>query len=286
MASRCEVRIYAPEFVAAQSWADAAIAEVWRIEAKYSRYRDDSVVSTINRAAGLHPVQVDAETSALLDFGANLHAQSEGRFDLTSGVLRRAWNFKSGKLPSTSEIEALLLLIGWSEVQRSDGRILLPRRGMEIDFGGIGKEYAADRAASAMLALGAQHGMVNLGGDVRVLGPAPDGTAWRIGIQDPRGEPGRTIAHLDVANGALTTSGDYERYFEVDGRRYCHLLDPTTGWPVDHWRSVSVVAPLAAAAGACATLAMLMPVAPALEFLRGQAMRFFAIDAAGGQHAA
>jgi thiamine biosynthesis lipoprotein len=286
MASRCEVRLYAPDFVTAQSWADAAMAEVWRIEAKYSRFRDDSVVCSINRAAGLQTVEVDAETSALLDFGERLHVQSEGRFDLTSGVLRRAWNFKSGKLPLHSDVDALLPLIGWSGVQRQDKHVFLPRQGMEIDFGGIGKEYAADRAASAMLALGARHGMVNLGGDVHVLGAAPDGTAWRIGIQDPRGEPGRTIAHLDVAAGAVATSGDYERYFEAGGRRYCHILDPTTGWPVDHWQSISVVAPLAAAAGACATLAMLMPVAPALEFLRREAVRFFAVDASGRHYAA
>jgi thiamine biosynthesis lipoprotein len=136
-----------------------------------------------------------------------------------------------------------------------------------------------------MAELGAQHGLVNLGGDVRVLGPRPDETPWRIAIQDPRAEPGVTLAHLDVAAGALATSGDYERYFEIEGRRYCHLLDPRTGWPVEYWRSISVVAPLAVAAGGSATIAMLMPVADAIDFLQAQDLRYLAIDATGARHA-
>jgi len=286
MASRCEVRLYAPDAAMAQAWSDAAVAEVRRIEAKYSRYRGDSVTTAINRAAGGAAVAVDAETAGLLDFGADLHANSDGRFDLTSGVLRRAWDFKSQRLPAQADIDALLPLIGWSQVEWADGRVRLPHAGMEIDFGGIGKEYAADRAAAVLLERGAAHGLVNLGGDVRVLGPAPDGAPWRIAIQHPRGAPGATLARMDVATGALATSGDYERYIEVDGRRYCHLLDPRTGWPVAHWQSVSVVAPLAVAAGACATLAMLQPVEPALGFLRAEGVRFLAIDAHGAQHAA
>lgn len=285
MASRCEVSVHAPDFAAAQRWADAAAAEVWRIEAKYSRYRDDSVTTAINRAAGRAPVQVDAETASLLDFADALHAQSEGRFDMTSGVLRRAWDFKSARLPATETLSALLTLVDWSRIKRSNGQVFLPIAGMEIDFGGIGKEYAADRAAAVMMDLGARHGLVNLGGDVRVLGPRPDGTPWRIAIQDPRGEPGTTLAHLDVASGALATSGDYERYFELDGRRYCHLLDPRSGWPVDYWRSISVVAPLTVAAGASATIAMLMPVAEALAFMDSQGVRYLGFDAAGARHA-
>jgi thiamine biosynthesis lipoprotein len=286
MASRCEVRLYAPDAETAQASADAAIAEVRRVEAKYSRYRDDSVVTAINRAAGGDGVAVDDETAALLDFGAALHAQSDGRFDLTSGVLRRAWDFKARRLPAPSELDALRPLIGWSQVEWRDGRVRLPRAGMELDFGGIGKEYAADRAGALLAERGVQHGLVNLGGDVRVLGPAADGTPWRIAVQAPRGAPGETLARLDLASGALATSGDYERYFELDGRRYCHLLDARTGWPVAHWQSVSVVAPLTVAAGACATLAMLSPVDEALAFLHGQGVRFLAIDAAGRRHAA
>jgi thiamine biosynthesis lipoprotein len=286
MASRCEVRLYAPAEEVARGWADAAIDEVRRIETKYSRYRDDSITTAINRAAGGATVPVDDETAGLIDFGAALHAQSEGRFDLTSGILRRAWDFKARRVPAQQAIDAVLPLIGWSRVEWHDRRLRLPLAGMEIDFGGIGKEYAADRAGTILIERGARHGLVNLGGDVRVIGAAPDGSPWRIAIQHPRGRPGETLARLDVAQGALATSGDYERYFEVDGRRYCHVMNPRTGWPVDAWQSISVVAPLAAAAGACATIAMLNPVPEGLEFLGSQGVRYLAIDSGGRSHAA
>ncbi len=286
MASHCEVRLFAPDADTARAWSDAAIAEVRRIETKYSRYRDDSVTTAINRSAGLESIAVDAETAGLIDFGAALHEQSGGRFDLTSGVLRRVWDFKAQRLPTQQQIDGVLPLIGWSQVQWSDGRVRLPQGGMEIDFGGIGKEYAADRAGALLVDQGAGHGLINLGGDVRVIGPAPDGTPWRVAVQDPRGRPGATLARLDVASGALATSGDYERYFVVDGRRYCHVMDPRTGWPVGAWQSVSVVAPLAIAAGACATLTMLQSVDDGLAFLAAQGVRYLAIDAAGERYSA
>jgi thiamine biosynthesis lipoprotein len=284
MASRCEVRVFAPDEAAARRWADAAIEEVRRIEAKYSRYRDDSVTSAINRAAGGAAVEVDDETAALLEFARQLHAQSGGGFDLTSGVLRRAWDFKAARLPRSEEVEALLPLVGWHRVELDGPRVRLPLAGMEIDFGGIGKEYAADRAAARMEELGARHGLVNLGGDVRIIGPHPDGSPWTIGVQDPRGLAGAAIAALPVPAGAMATSGDYERYFERDGRRYCHLLDPRSGWPVAYWRSVSVVAPLCVLAGACATIAMLKPVDAAIAFLQGEGLRYLGIDASGQRH--
>lgn len=283
MASHCEVRVYAPDQATAQRWSDAAIAEVRRIETKYSRYRDDSVTTAVNRAAGDAAIGVDEETASLLDFAAELHAQSDGAFDLTSGVLRRAWDFKTGRVPSQAALDQLLPRVGWSKIEWRPPMLRL-RAEMEIDFGGIGKEYAADRAAAIVVGLGAQHGLVNLGGDVRVIGPHADGQAWRIAVQDPRGEPGATIAYLTVSHGAMATSGDYERYFVHAGRRYSHLLDPRTGWPVEHWRSVSVVAPLAIAAGACATVAMLKPVDDALKFLDAQGVRYLAIDVRGERH--
>ncbi|MGH6610371.1 MAG: FAD:protein FMN transferase, partial [Burkholderiaceae bacterium] len=146
-------------------------------------------------------------------------------------------------------------------------------------------EYAADRSAAAVADAGGQHGLINLGGDVRVIGPHADGSPWRIAVQDPRGQPGATIASMNVPHGAMATSGDYERYFEHDGRRYSHLLDPRSGWPTNHWCSVSVVAPVCTAAGACATVAMLKPVDEALEFLKEQGVRYLAIDSRGEQHA-
>jgi thiamine biosynthesis lipoprotein len=284
MASRCEVRVYARDEATARAWAEAAIAEVRRIERKFSRYRDDSVTAAINRSAGGAPVEVDDETAALLDFGARLYTASGGAFDLTSGVLRRAWDFRSGRVPAQHEIEALLAQIGWSKVEWERPRVRLPQPGMEIDFGGIGKEYAADRAAGALIEQGARHGFVNLGGDVRAFGAQPDGARWRIAIQHPRAGGGAAIGAIDIEREAVATSGDYERYFEKDGRRFCHILDPRSGWPAAHWQCVSVCAPLAVAAGACSTIAMLKPVDEALEFLHRQNVDFIAVDARGCVH--
>lgn len=236
--------------------AAAAEAEVRRIEAKYSRYRDDSVVAMINAAAGSgRAVEVDAETAALLDYAAAAHAQSDGAFDITSGVLRRAWDFKAGRVPEQAQIDALLPLVGWSRVRWSRPRIELTRPGMELDFGGFGKEYAADRAAAVLQAHGLRHGLVDLAGDLHALGPHPDGSAWQIGVRHPRGSG--AIATIAVDRGGLASSGDYERYVECDGRRYGHVLDPRSGWPVDGLAAVSVRAGQCLVAGTAATVAML-----------------------------
>lgn len=279
MASRCEVRVAAASEQAADVLAQAAIAEVARIERKYSRYRADSALSLINAAAGSAWCEVDSETDALLDYAATLFDSSEGRFDITSGVLRRAWNFREARLPSPAELAPLLRLAGWDRVERAPGRVRLPLAGMELDFGGFGKEYAADRAAAALAAQGVRHGYVNLGGDLHVIGPQPDGSPWLIGIQDPRDDT-QLAASIPVSAGALATSGDYERFIEVEGKRYCHILDPASGYPPGHWRSVSVLAPLCIAAGSFATLAMLRG-GDALAFLDDSALGYLAIDFEG-----
>jgi thiamine biosynthesis lipoprotein len=279
MASDCVVHLAACDAAQAAALAQPAIDEVRRIEAKYSRYRPDSIVSLINAGAGRDWVELDPETEALLAYADALYANSSGRFDITSGVLRRAWNFRAPRCPEPSELAPLLALIGWERVERAPGRIRLPQAGMEIDFGGFGKEYAADRAAAA---LGQQCAYVNLGGDLRVVGPQADGAAWRIGIQDPRRREA-LCATIPVMAGALATSGDYERFFELDGQRYCHILDPRSGMPVRHWRSVSVLAPLAIAAGSFATIAMLMQ-EEGLAMLDQCGLAYLAIDQAGNMH--
>ena len=284
MASACEVRVSAPDQPQARAWAQAAIDEVHRIESKYSRYRADSVVGRINAGAGAEPVDCDAETKSLFDYAQALFDASDGLFDITSGVLRRAWDFKQSRVPSQAELAPLLDLIDWRSVERHGSMLRLPRAGMEVDFGGFGKEYAADRAASVLLEAGAARGFVNLGGDLRVIGPQPDGSAWSIAIQDPRLASG-VAASIPIARGGLATSGDYERFFELDGHRYCHILNPRTGRPVSGWRSVSVLAPLAIAAGSCSTIAMLKE-DRALEFLEATGYEFMAIDGAGNLHRA
>lgn len=279
MASRCEIRLAAASGAEARALADPALEEVRRIEAKYSRYRADSIVSRINAAAGISAVDCDDETLALLDYADAVYRSSGGRFDITSGVLRKVWDFRMGTAPSPRSLERLLPLVGWPQVRREGGSVMLSHAGMELDFGGFGKEYAVDRAAEILTAQGVQHGYVNLGGDMRFLGPRPDGGEWSIGIQHPR-DTLATVASVPFSRGALATSGDYERYFEADGRRYCHILDPRNGMPVSYWRSVSVVSPMAIAAGSCSTTAMLLE-RDGLDFLEQSGLSFLAIDQEG-----
>jgi FAD:protein FMN transferase len=279
MACDCVVHLGARDAAHASALAQPAIEEVRRIEAKFSRYRSDTIVAAINAGAGRDWVEIDPETEALFAYADALYASSGGLFDITSGVLRRAWNFRQPHCPQAGELAPLLELIGWDKVERAPGRIRLPLAGMEIDFGGFGKEYAADRAAAL---LGRQAGYVNLGGDLRVVGPQANALAWRIGIQDPR-DANSLAATIPVLSGALATSGDYERFFDLDGRRYCHILDPRTGMPAEYWRSVSVLAPVAIAAGSYATIAMLLQEA-ALAFLDESGLAYLAIDRDGRIH--
>ncbi len=259
--------------------ANLVLEEVARIEYKYSRYRPESIISRVNAAAGGDFVACDEETSSLFNYADTLYENSDGLFDMTSGVLRHAWDFSKALLPEPAKLSGLLALVGWNRVERQGNAIRLPLAGMEIDFGGIGKEYAADRAAAVVADQGVTHGYVNLAGDIRLVGPKPDGTPWIIGIQDPRHKE-LMIASIPLHCGALATSGDYERFFEVDGNRYCHILHPGTGYPVTYWRSVTVVAPLAITAGSCTTIAMLKG-ADALAFLDETGMGYLAVDHCG-----
>ena len=280
MASACEVRLAGVSAARAQALASLAIAEVRRIEMKYSRYRTDSVVSKINAAAGSQAsIAIDAETAQLLAFATQLFELSDGLFDATSGVLRQAWDFKTRRKPSALQLKDVLPRIGWNHLQLNDQTARLALPGMELDFGGFGKEYAADRAATLLANEGAQHGLVNLGGDIRVIGPQADGSPWLMGIRHPR-QDDAVIASIPIRSGALATSGDYERFFVDEGRRFCHILNPKTGWPAQHWQSISVIAPVCVAAGAMSTTAMLKG-PDAIAFLEEQAVSYLAVDTDG-----
>lgn len=282
MAGPCALQVYASEAAPAEAALQAAEAEVRRIEAKYSRYRADSLLSAINASAGeAAGIEVDAETAGLLDYADAAFTQSEGLFDISSGVLRRAWDFRAARLPAQAELEALLPLVGWSRLRWQRPRLVLPLKGMELDFGGFGKEYAADRAAAVLLAAGLAHGLVDLAGDLRILGPHPDGSPWRVGIRHPRGGPEQAIAVVELRGGAIASSGDYERYFEQDGRRYSHILDPRSGWPVQGGAaSVSVVADRCLLAGTATTIALLKG-AQGADWLAELGLPWLAIGADG-----
>ncbi|MDO9317439.1 MAG: FAD:protein FMN transferase [Gammaproteobacteria bacterium] len=294
MASHCEVVLAGVSAEEARRLSALAEAEVLRIEHKYSRYRPASLLSVINRsweraspAMDSSPVAAitvpcDAETLDLLDKAELLYQHSGGLFDITSGVLRRAWNFQLKQVPEPQALQALLPLINWPAVVREGDTVALPVAGMELDFGGFGKEYAADRAAAVLLKGGVHSGYVNLAGDMHILGPKPNGEPWSIGIRHPR-HADRLLASIPVSSGALATSGDYERYFEKDGKRYCHILNPRTGYPASYWQSVSVLAPNTLIAGSFSTIAMLME-EKALDFLHTSGLSFLAVDQEGRIH--
>jgi len=255
MASPCELLIETEDPALAAAVGAIVAAEARRVEAKYSRYRADSVVGTLNARAG-EPVVLDAESASLIDFAARCHALSDGAFDITSGVLRAAWRFDgSNRLPTAAEVESLRARVGFERLVWDPPALTVPA-GMEIDLGGFGKEYAVDCAlALARRAFGGAM-LVNFGGDLAVSGPTRAGP-WVVGVERP-GVEGEARLILDLERGALATSGDTRRFIERDGVRYGHILDVRTGWPVQGApRSVTVAAGSCLEAGMLATLAML-----------------------------
>ncbi|HJV84648.1 MAG TPA: FAD:protein FMN transferase [Noviherbaspirillum sp.] len=283
MASPCNIQMDGRDEHAMRRAVTAAISEVRRIEEKYSRYRETSIISRINRAVGSEAVEVDSETASLLNFAEQLWTLSDGLFDITSGVLRRAWDFRKGRLPEADALKALMPLVGWLHVDRKGSTVRLSKPGMELDFGGFGKEYAVDCAAAVLKHHGIEHALINLGGDLYALGPrgfpGHEGKPWLVEIQHPRPDttrPEAPLAVLPLARGGLATSGDYERFFIHEGQRYCHILNPQTGWPVSHWQSVSILAANATTAGALSTIAMLKG-PEAITWLQTQNVRYLAV---------
>jgi len=284
MGGPCSIQLYAESESEAALHAKGAIDEVYRLEAKYSRYRDDSVISKINKTAlNGGALQVDEETAGILNYANTVWHESNGLFDVTSGVLRKVWDFKSGRLPSQESINEILPLVGWDKLNWSNGLLAFPLAGIELDFGGIVKEYAADRAADMCLQRGVRHGLVELGGDICVIGPHPNGSPWMVGIRDPRA-PDKAIASVPLLKkGGLASSGDYERYMTVKGVRYCHLLNPYTGWPVKSLSGVTVIADQCLISGTATTIAMLKG-DQGLEWLESLGLPYLAIDQNGVQH--
>ncbi len=260
MGTECNLYLYADDESHAEKAALAATAEVTRIEQCYSRYNPDSILSGINRTARQGGSAVlDEETSLLTDYAFACHQKSGGLFDITSGVLRKAWDFSSDTLdtlPDQSAIDSLLSKVGMEKIIWNSPNITFTVPGMELDFGGIGKEYASDRAAEVCAAHGITNGLVDLGGDIKIIGPHPGPIPWVISITDPL-HPNGHLGNVELLEGALASSGDYERCIVIDGKRYSHIISPFTGWPVRGLTAVSVIASRCLAAGSICTIAML-----------------------------
>lgn len=279
MASPCELLVEPATNVTdtqLSALAAAAFKEVQRIEKKFSRYRDDNLCFAINNAQG-QKVAIDEECFRLLEFANECYLASDGLFDLTSGVLRKAWAFDGGKqIPSQRQIDSLLTRIGWQKVEYNETYIQMPK-GMEIDFGGIGKEYAVSRVAQicSELAEGLSV-VVNFGGDIQITRARATGQAWSIGIENPNTD---NVAKgvLKLVAGALATSGDARRYLLHKGKRYSHILNPLTGWPVSGGpRSVTVAASHCIQAGCLATMALLQG-RYAEDFLKAQNVKYWCV---------
>jgi FAD:protein FMN transferase len=281
MGSPCEVLVDTEHRAEAEALSSAAREEALRIERKFSRYRTDNVVHRINHAGG-RSVPVDEETARLIDYAATCHEMSDGKFDITSGVLRRAWTFDgSDRVPDEATVQALLPHVGWGRVTWDRPVITLPV-GMEIDLGGLGKEYAVDRAAAILARVHARAEdcapfVVNFGGDLFVSDWRREKRPWIIGVDDPD-RPGEAAAlRLELSRGGLATSGDARRFVRWNGKRLGHILDPRTGWPVrDAARAITVLGPTCLEAGTLATLAYLEG-PRARAFLRHQGVHYWII---------
>lgn len=274
MGSPCELLIETADESAARNATDIVAEEAWRVEDKFSRYLPNNIIHRINHSDG-RTIQVDDETANLIDFANSLFEMSESRFDITSGVLRKAWKFDGGdQLPDEGNVKAILEQVGWSKVIWQRPQMTL-RRGMQIDLGGIGKEYAVDRAASLLSETDAGACLLNFGGDLVASGPPAGSDGWQVGIDAFDSEAGRAKRLIYLENGALATSGDARRFILRDGVRYGHILDPTTGWPVVNApRSITIAADTCTQAGMIATLAMLKG-AQAEEFLQQQECQYW-----------
>lgn len=277
MGSRCSIETYCQSDAQFKDVVSLCLNEMQRLENKYSRYRPDSLVSEINRQAGIKALTIDSETALLLHYSQIAFEQSDGLFDITSGVLRRVWDFKTKKVPPLDKIDACLSFVGFDHVEWSQDSIYLTSAGMEIDFGGVVKEYAADCIATILRQNAIKHCLINLAGDIYVVGPAPDNSPWSIGISHPA-NPDIAIADIPMVSGGLASSGDYQRCFELNGKRYCHILNPKTGWPIEGLAAVSVWAEQCVVAGTLATIAMLKGKQQGIEWLKELGVPFLAID--------
>ncbi len=279
MGSFCEIRLCAESQSAAKKTATLLMDEVARLETKYSRFREDSVLSGINRAAGSsNGIEIDDETESLLEHALNCFSISDGLFDISAGALNGVWDFKQGEVPSQEQIDIALAHVGFDRLAWENSRLRLPQ-GAQIDFGGIVKEYAADSAARLARSLGVRHGLVNLGGDFSIIGPQTDDLPWPVAIASPESPPG-IMAKVDLRDGGLASSGDYERFFIHEGRRYSHILNPKTGWPCAGLRAVSVAANLCTVAGSVATIAMLKDETEAKTWLEESQLPHVFMDSA------
>ena len=258
--------------------------ELDAMEARYSRYKPDSLVSQINRTAGSGiPVEIDDEMRGLLTFCQQLHKQSDGLFDPTAGALNTVWNLQEGRIDSPERLPEILDAVGWQHVHVSAAGVYLGNANTRLDLGGIVKEFAVDSAVKRLQAAGFQNHIVELAGDVFASGTNTNGQPWRIGISDPS-SPDKAIQTVELTDAALASSGSSQRFFTYKGKQYNHFINPKTGKPVEGAISASVVAENTLIAGAIATVACLHGANNAEAWLERSALPWLLIDESGLLH--
>jgi FAD:protein FMN transferase len=271
MGNRFELTVIAHDETWAMNRIDAGIAEIRRIEKLLTTFSEDSETSLINRNAGVAPVEVSRETFDLIDRSIRISRLTHGAFDLTYGSIdKRLWNFDvtMTALPDKDTASRMVRLINYRNVllDQNSCTVFLREKGMRIGFGGIGKGYAAERAKSIMMSLGVDSGIVNASGDLVIWGYQPDGSLWTIGIVDPNIR-GQIFSYLNVTNLAVATSGNYEKYILIDGKKYSHTINPRTGLPVTGIKSVTILCPNAEFADAIATPVMIMGIRAGIDLI-------------------
>jgi thiamine biosynthesis lipoprotein len=266
----------------------SAKLEIERIERKFSRYLEDSWISQLNSASGNgFWIKTDPETELILGAANDLFQITAGRFDPTVGALRKIWRFGSDAasaeqhtVPTPQQIKTAREFVGWEKLERAKDAARLPLSGMALDLGGLVKEYAVDRVAEIFEGYGVS-GLCELGGDLRIVKGPQQGKLWRVGLKGQAADKLRGVVELN--NGAIATSGDYERHIEIEGRRYCHIIDATTSYPVAGFRTVTAIADRCINAGALTTAAMLLGEIEGERLLRASKFPFFASRSDGSE---
>ena len=261
LGTHCEVQYVCADDDKARAFEAEVMGWVEAFESKYSRFRPGGLLSRINAAAGRGWTPIDPEMEMFLDLSESLHKLSQGVLDITALPLMRLWDYRAERLriPSEAEITMAKRLVGFNKIQRKAGLVRLPEVGMALDFGGWGKEYAVDIAAQIARKHGITKALVDFGHDLYALGAAPGKPAWHIGLEDPA-RPGEACwSSLAARDCGVASSGDYIRGFTIDGKRYGHIVDPRTGWPVANGcRQVNVLAKACLQAGALSTAVFIL----------------------------
>ncbi|MEM7386367.1 MAG: FAD:protein FMN transferase [Verrucomicrobiota bacterium] len=269
MGTGCAVKFMAETIELAKAYRSAVLSWVEAFEQKYSRFIEDSLISRINRSAGVEAVEIDGEAEALLGMCDGIVFLSKGVLDPSSLPLTRLWGQKAreGVLPTDAEIAAAVELVGWGKIERRPGQVFLPAEGMAIDLGGYGKEYAVDQVAEMGREFGITRLLVDFGRDIRALGAPPDAPCWVVGVEDAT-LPGDIFSRMALLNRGLASSGNYRRFIEIGEERFGHILDPRSGLPVHNRnQGVTVLANTCLEAGVLSTTAFILGPKEGMELL-------------------